>query len=70
LVKLDPAGEGRKQLGAQSVAAISIADLELSRTGSEVGITSLARLSNDELGIAVAVGAKAIGLPESNGMAL
>jgi hypothetical protein len=52
------------------VAATSIANFRLSRSEREVGITSLVGLSNDELAIAVAVGAKAIGFPESNGMAL
>jgi hypothetical protein len=50
-----------------------MADFQPSWFWRELGITALARLSNDELaagGIAVAVGAGAIGLPESNGMAL
>jgi hypothetical protein len=60
-------------LWAQSAAAISTADFQPSWLWRELGITAPARLSNDELaagGIAVAVGARAIGLPESNGMAL
>ncbi len=71
-MKLNPAGEGRKQSCAQSAAAASTADFQRSWFWGELGITALAKLSNDEpaaRGIAVAVGARAIGLPESNGMA-
>ena len=72
MVTLNP-GEGRKRLCAQSAAATSPADFQSSWVWPRLGMTALAKLSTDEpatRGIAVAVGATAIGLPEPNGMAL
>jgi hypothetical protein len=60
-------------LGAQSAAATSTADFQRSWFWREVGITALAKLPSEELsarGIAAVAGARAIGLSESNGMAL
>jgi hypothetical protein len=57
----------------QSAAAASTADFRSSWFGREVAIAALAKLANDEPAagdIAVPVGARAIGLPESNGIAL
>jgi hypothetical protein len=69
-VKLNPVGEGRKQLCAHSAAATSTADFQSSCVWPRLGTTALAKPFNDEPGIAVAAGATAIGLPESNVMAL
>jgi len=69
-VNLNPVGEGRKQLCAHSAAATSTADFQSSWLWPRLGTTALAKPFNDEPGSAVAAGATAIGLPESNGMAL
>jgi hypothetical protein len=72
-IKLKPAGEGRKQLWAQSRAATSAADFQPSCVWLRLGITELAMVSSEELSARVfpaAAGARATGLPESNGMAL
>ena len=58
---------------AQSAAATLTADFQPSWVWPGLGITESAKLSNDELaarGMPVAVGASAVGLTESNGMAL